>query len=347
MKRMTAPDSFKAIAAFMVIFIHVTAAPVTTLTSGCSYDLLLLVNRFSKPSVPMFLFVSGLVLQRSYQNRAFRYGEFLQRRVQKVLIPYVIWCAIYYAWFIFHGIYEFDSGFFAENLLSGKMMYHLYFVVVIVQYYVLFAFFRWITEKYPAHFVLPVAALLNLIEICIISEQYYGRCFITYLTVFFMGCYIAKHYEKAMEMLLKLKSILFLAAGFFGFGILYTLQFAREMSCEHGIFDDDRIVFLLFSMFASLLIYSLCVLLAKKADGGCSFSGRLEYVLCSIGKASFYIYLAHPFLMLIAQEAALALGETGVVREMLLMLALIFFICIPGALVYANLKEHRHTIKER
>ncbi len=55
MKRMTAPDSFKAIAAFMVIFIHVTAAPVTTLTSGCSYNLLLLVNRFSKPSVPMFL----------------------------------------------------------------------------------------------------------------------------------------------------------------------------------------------------------------------------------------------------------------------------------------------------
>lgn len=41
----------------------------------------------------------------------FRYFEFLKRRVVKIVVPYALWCAVYYGWFICVGIYEFDAAF--------------------------------------------------------------------------------------------------------------------------------------------------------------------------------------------------------------------------------------------
>ena len=82
MKRLAGLDSFKAVACLMVIMIHVTAAPVTVLANVNAESafadvlvrLLVIFNRFAKPSVPMFIFASGLALY-------YRYGESRDKEV--------------------------------------------------------------------------------------------------------------------------------------------------------------------------------------------------------------------------------------------------------------------------
>ena len=426
MKRLEGLDSFKAIACLMVIIIHVTATPVTVLKAGTGagvfadvvVGVLTVLNRFAKPSVPMFIFASGLALQYRYGavyedsgapglsadvNTAgrtsdavscgiygsaeeinggrgkFRYAEFLRRRAVKILVPYVIWCAVYYAWFIYFGIYEFDILFFAENLISGKMMYHLYFVIAIVQYYLLFGVLRSLTERCPAQFVLPAALAVNLAEVCLIPDLYYGRCFVTYITVFLLGTYTGKHIDTVNRVIVSGRSLAVLGVLSLVMGTVYTLQFTRSMAWERGIFDDDKIVFTVFSIAAALFIYGLCVLLAGKAnnadasktgnadgriassvndrivksvnDGTVSNTGKgkyrkllkkVELALGQIGKGSFYIFLAHPLFMLIAGEICRQAGITGVLKETALSLLLIFVLCIPLSIAYANLKGGRH-----
>lgn len=410
MKRLEGLDSFKAIACLMVIIIHVTATPVTVLKAGTGAGVfadvivwvLTVLNRFAKPSVPMFIFASGLALQYRYGevyggsdapglsadvNTAgrtsdavscgiygsaeeinggrgkFRYAEFLRRRAVKILVPYVIWCAVYYAWFIYFGIYEFDILFFAENLISGKMMYHLYFVVAIVQYYLLFGVLRSLTERCPAQFVLPAALAVNLAEVCLIPDLYYGRCFLTYITVFLLGTYTAKHIDTVNKVIVSGRSLAVLGVLSLVTGTVYTLQFTRSMAWERGIFDDDKIVFTVFSIAAALFIYGLCVLLAGKANGSdedkangtndvtvsstrkwkCrKFLKKIELALGQIAKGSFYIFLAHPLFMLIAGEICRQAGITGVLKETALSLLLIFALCIPLSIAYANLKGKWH-----
>lgn len=410
MKRLKGLDSFKAIACLMVIIIHVTATPVTVLKAGTGagvfadviVGMLTVLNRFAKPSVPMFIFASGLALQYRYGavyedsgapglsadvNTAgrtsdavscgiygsaaeinggrgkFRYAEFLRRRAVKILVPYVIWCAVYYAWFIYFGIYEFDTLFFAENLISGKMMYHLYFVIAIVQYYLLFGVLRYLTERCPAQFVLPAVLAVNLAEVCLIPDLYYGRCFVTYITVFLLGTYTGKHIDTVNRVIVSGRSLAVLGVLSLVTGTVYTLQFTRSMTWERGIFDDDKIVFTVFSIAAALFIYGLCVLLAGKANGSdedkangtndvtvsstrkwkCrKFLKKIEWALGQVGKGSFYIFLAHPLFMLIAGEICRQAGITGVLKETALSLLLIFVLCIPLSIAYANLKGGRH-----
>ena len=388
MKRLKGLDSFKAIACLMVIIIHVTATPVTVLKAGTGagvfadviVGVLTVLNRFAKPSVPMFIFASGLALQYRYGavyedsgapglsadvNTAgrtsdavscgiygsaaeinggrgkFRYAGFLRRRAVKILVPYVIWCAVYYAWFIYFGIYEFDTLFFAENLISGKMMYHLYFVIAIVQYYLLFGVLRSLTERCPAQFVLPAALAVNLTEVCLIPDLYYGRCFVTYITVFLLGTYTGKHIDTVNRVIVSGRSLAVLGVLSLVMGTVYTLQFTRSMVWERGIFDDDKIVFTVFSIAAALFIYGLCVLLAGKAKYR-KFLKKAEWALGQIGKGSFYIFLAHPLFMLIAGEICRQVGITGVLKETALSLLLIFVLCIPLSIAYANLKGKLH-----
>ena len=369
MKRLAGLDSFKAVACLMVIMIHVTAAPVTVLANVNAESafadvlvrLLVIFNRFAKPSVPMFIFASGLALYYRYgesrdkevcaESEArggasgsgdFRYFEFLKRRVVKIVVPYALWCAVYYGWFICVGVYEFDAAFFAVNLLSGKMMYHLYFVIAIVQYYLLFGVFRRLTANCSAAFVIPSALAVNLAEVCLIADKYYGRCFLTYITVFLLGTYTAKHIDAVNRAVAGRKALVILGAASLAAGAVYTMQFTRDMEWERGIFDDDKILFTIFSILASLFIYGLCVLLAEKANGGCNLSAKIEFVLGQISKGSFYIFLAHPLAMLAAGELCRYIGVTGVLREMAVSVILILVFCIPLAIAYANLRAGRH-----
>lgn len=321
----------------MVILIHVTATPVTVLESGTVRGILILVNRFSKPSVPIFFFVSGLMLQWGTRNRTFQYGPFLGRRAVRVLIPYGFWCVVYYAWFLLAGTYPLDLRFFCWNLLSGKLLYHLYFIPAIVQFYFLFGIFRRIVTRYSKKWVLPLGFCLNVLEILWIPQLYYGRCFATYLTVFLTGCYAGESFERFRAWAAS-KSVL-ISAGILTiwFGLIYTLQFSQQLRQEPVLFTNDRLMFLLFSLAMSIFGCGVVMTLTDSWNRRNGFLKKIAGKFAQIGRVSYSIYLAHPLFLLIGGKIAVLAG-LGVVREMIISLLLTIFVCVPLSIGWEKIR---------
>lgn len=136
-------DFLRAVACLCVILIHVTANPLYYATPGTpEYLLLLIANQFTRFAVPAFVFISGFALANAYGagRSSFDYFAYLKRRLGAVLPLYVLWSAGYHAYLHLPGETHSWSQHFMElgkSLLLGTAAYHLYFIVLICQFYLL------------------------------------------------------------------------------------------------------------------------------------------------------------------------------------------------------------------
>lgn len=334
-KRIEALNFYKAAGALLVILIHVTATPVTTLPEGASFWAVFFINRLAKPAVPMFIFASGMALYFSYRNKSFHYGSFLWRRATKIVIPYVLWSALYYAYFIHQGVYTFTWSFFWIQTISGRMMYHFYFVVAILQFYLLFGVLRELVQRMRASVLLPIAVVVNILSYSMVPELWVHRSFLSSLVYFLAGCYFAKDYEKAVIWLKRWSKALlpvFLLSGF-----AYCCMFYREIWQNELYLEQKWILNYLYFPYCitGLLLYygalnSWCV---RAGAWTCS-------LMNSLNAGSYYIYLAHPFGLILASQLAAAYGVTGALRSMACQLLFVAVIIIPICVAYSRIKKH-------
>src|SRR5580692_8774212 len=99
----------------------------------------------------LFLLLTALVLTYNYGRRPLKAGRFLRRRFWLVLPAYITWSAIYYA-ADGHSRGAFPAA-FLHDLEDAGARYHLYFLLVSMQIYLLFPVIRWVlkkTERYHA-----------------------------------------------------------------------------------------------------------------------------------------------------------------------------------------------------
>jgi poly(3-hydroxybutyrate) depolymerase/surface polysaccharide O-acyltransferase-like enzyme len=99
----------------------------------------------------LFLLLTALVLTYNYGKRPLKAGRFWRRRFWLVVPAYVTWSAIYYA-ADGHTRGIFPSA-FLHDLETAGARYHLYFLLVSMQIYLLFPVIRWVlqkTERYHA-----------------------------------------------------------------------------------------------------------------------------------------------------------------------------------------------------
>ncbi len=341
MKRLAALDIYKALAIVMVIIIHVTATPIVTLTSGAGLDVLIVMNRFSLPSVPMFIFASGLSLFHVYKDRAFDYFQFLRKRLSKILVPYLTWCILYYAYYVYEGIYDFSAQTFLLNVLSGRMMYHLYFVVIIIQFYLVFGLISFVVKRFSGLIILPIGLAINFLALQILPASYLDRSFMTYMIYFLLGCYFAKNMEMAALLINRFKILLTL--GFFAAGGLYAYQFYAGQVLGIGDYLlPSSYVYIGFCAIAVLVFYRLSMAIDH---GLADPENWLRRGLLAISDGSFYIYLSHPLAIIAAGSISARLGITGVIDQMLVALALIWITSVPLSILYAARKGKSASIK--
>lgn len=131
-------------------------------------SILMLVHKSLHFAVPTFLMLSALLLAKSLRrNEKPDWARFYKRRAARSLLPYLLWTAIYLAFRIrfvhvlreveetpipFAGItlhipaLLVDVAEWRANLFWGKAWYHLYFLSVLLQFYLvipaLFALFK-------------------------------------------------------------------------------------------------------------------------------------------------------------------------------------------------------------
>lgn len=109
------------------------------------------IYHFIKFGVPAFVLLTGAALVYNYYGKL-NYPTFIRKRSIDILVPYFLWTIIYYV-YIFPGK-SINFQWFKEvglQVLAPTLGYHLWFILMIFQFYLLFPLFlkglTWAKER--------------------------------------------------------------------------------------------------------------------------------------------------------------------------------------------------------
>ena len=151
-------------------------------------QLISVLEILSRFAVPAFFFLSafGLFYHTSV-NDPFSYKDFMKRRFQVVLYPYIVWSLFYliYTGITAHNFGNLHPGPLLVNLLFGNSMYHLYYMVILVWFYVLMPLWRVrVTQQFS-----DSPAIKYLFDMRL------NYWVIHYVWIFLFGAVVAERYE--------------------------------------------------------------------------------------------------------------------------------------------------------
>src|ERR1700753_3223031 len=154
-------SNLRLIALYAVIVLHCSAIPLgaygkISMTDWWQADFFNAITRFA---VPVFVMITGALLL----NREYEIGDFLKRRLIRVVIPFLFWSLVYvwYSWY--NEEITFTNDVWADLQLVLKQLrdgssYHLWYVYMLIGLYffipVIDKFVRNASEKEIRYFLI-------------------------------------------------------------------------------------------------------------------------------------------------------------------------------------------------
>ncbi|WP_018757961.1 acyltransferase [Paenibacillus terrigena] len=287
---------------------HYAAVPEMQLEDGVMMTILLVLAKFA---VPVFVFITGLVLFYNDKDD-FNYGDFIKKRFSDIILPYLIWSAIYYV-----STYGWnDLWRFLQMGFTGKASYHLWYVVMVMQFYLLFPLWRiairWLHAKlmgWRGVAALMLAGVLYIVLMGHVSDlgqwtklhpipvitdlfnKYADRNALYYYFYFVMGAAAGLHFEQWKRILERYKFIYWTV--FIGLSGYYVYISVGAFQTSQGIKFNFYQVFLLRPLMAVLLmssilaVYHLAIICTRQS------TAHINRLLTWIGMYSYGAYLAH------------------------------------------------------
>ncbi|WP_079910424.1 acyltransferase [Paenibacillus sp. 32352] len=303
---------------------HYAYLPETGLENGAVLGLLLIAAKFA---VPIFIFITGFVLFYNYRDKV-PFVPFIRKRFKDIVLPYLIWSTLYAIFFGDLGAEWRDVG---KRILldwvTGKASYHLWYVVMSIQLYLLFPLLQrgvlriWeITKPWMlrAGFILLCLAYIGLTtkigDISSAAEswhlpvvtplftEYADRNALYFLLYFIMGAAAGLNIQYWKPWMMKTRTVwlsLYLLCSLvlfykivhsFPTGSGYVIQYNATL-----LLQPFMVVFLLLSVIA------MCIMAVWLQEGTSDALRRTFYYL---GKHSYGAYLAHALMLTFATGAA-------------------------------------------
>lgn len=333
-QRLREMDFIRAAAALSIIAIHVTASYVYV-SRGAYY-----INQLVRFAVPIFILISGLLLFAS--NREYKgvrgYFEFLWKRLKKIFVPYIIWSFIYILYslrndlgsiWLDKGAFLFDTG---RKLLYGSAHAHLYFVIIMIQLYLLFPLLSYLMKRWP-RLVLALSFLITLYYqtgvylylMKLIKFPYFllpnYMFFPTWIFYFVFGMYFTTRMEFWKS---KLQGKLLPVGAVWAVSLVVLLLDSRFT----GTFSSSmKPSIMLYCITTFILMYSIFLLLRDK-------SHILLKGLDWLSEQSYFIYLAHLLVLIAITFISGRLGISGLLQGFPGMLA-VYAATLAGSVLFA------------
>ena len=234
----------------IVIFIHACAEPMQQYQlNSLPYYGTMSLYRLSSFVVQGFIFLSGVKLFLNLKEPYDHVGAWL-KQFKRIVLPYVLWVCIYFGYFANIGWEIFRFKTLAKYIAVGNLSAHFYFVVVIVQFYLLAPLFVKLVKRLrpaillPAAFVLMIFMwqylpdilnkVLTLTDLEVINYpirvylNYIDRIFTSYLFYFILGMVAGRFYESFMAGLRKSGFVVAFTFGIFACGDLFSYVLIRN-----------------------------------------------------------------------------------------------------------------------
>lgn len=324
--------------------------------------------------LPAFVVISGAANYFSCDpEREFNYKTYLWKRTKQTLGPYVLWTIFYYyinghqvGQVIWEQIKELSF-----YIATGRVSYHLWYIVMIFQFYLLFPLFRkafrYFKHKFKTERMFFIG-MITLFLLQILGNWFYKfvlphmgqppeilRPFFQYiypfsyltvlLWVFYLilggvlGLYPMRFKEwvrKAVPYIIPVWFCLFiyLLSAYNNLIIPLSQGYSaqvRSLSVYHPVVA-------VYVVLTILLVYRICMVLSAHP------SHRIARALKTIGKYSFGIYLAHPFVLQQLAKVFYGLTFLAPYQKFYMTAALTVLIIVLVMIVYkrvlAYLKAH-------
>lgn len=312
-------DLLRVVTAFGVVAVHTLAGTIIFAQAQSGIIFQHAAEGTMHFTREVFMFTTALVLVYTYVGKRFDLGVFWRKRGMGVVVPYAIWSAIYLA---LAGLLVSPQRFvttWATDLVTGDASYQLYYILLTIQFYLLFPLVLWLLplfDRYPWRTLIISAALQLLIlaaHFYVIQRppvadtatgawmvKYLARLAPVYQFYFVLGAVCALRLDRLRAFALRHGRLIALV--FVGALLLYWGNYAYSVGVAH---EDP--VYAISVLQPVMLFYSLgvigflwwvaCRWARRSGDGQQPRGGRAWRLLAD---ASFGVYLMHPLFITFA-----------------------------------------------
>ena len=276
-----------ALASLAVILIHVLSLGISSLTPGTWQSVAVYLPwRLAAFVVPMFLYTGGAKLAMQVWDKPLGLGDYLRyclRRVRKIYLPYVLWVVIYYlAFWLIHYVRG-EVGEFFSYLLIGNLSSPFYYIVIVMQFYLLMPLWRWMVRHLSPFVGMSLSLLVTLLMQqlpALLPFPYYDRIFPTYLLFWTAGLYMGRYY-RGVRLLRNGWNLVLAGLG----AVLCAALACWQYATGQWVLNLDLIK-LCADLLSIFFLQSLCLFLTKAPQ-------KLQNLLERLSQCSFFVYLSH------------------------------------------------------
>ncbi|MGZ9583579.1 acyltransferase family protein [Paenibacillus marinisediminis] len=190
---------YRAMAIMAVILIHSTSQPVAAAKTSDLYYIYVFLNIAAKFAVPSFICLTAFVLFYNYAHRGLKPAQimsFYYKRLKYILVPYFMASLCY---FVLVQTIRGDFGLswaqlrlLGEELLTGTAYTHLYYIVIIVQFYLLFPIHLLLSRSRTfVKYSIWIGLLLQWAFVLLNKYEWQlprtGSIFLSYMSIWMLG----------------------------------------------------------------------------------------------------------------------------------------------------------------
>ena len=327
-------DYMNAFACICVVLIHVLSLGISS-AERMSWQAAVIYFpwRLSAYVVPMFLYTGAVKMADNMANKKITvgsWGKYFLGRIKKIYIPYIIWTAIYFLCFLRIGYVKGEAGEFLNYLWFGSITSPFYYIIIVMQFYLLMPLWMWLVKHIPAYMGILISLLVT---VCMqqfptllgnygIEFAWTDRIFPTYLIFWVVGLYVGKSYDRAKNTMenTSVLSRTICAVVIVLCAFLAYLSYSGRY-CPFNLNDVKIIADLLSIAF----LHTLCISLTSANE-------KIQRLLGNISKSSFFVYLCHCLFLTLAMDFLQRHGVGGLT----VLLVLRFVVCytIPFILYF-------------
>lgn len=311
----------------LVMLIHVLSIGISSLdVTSWQYMLIFFPWKLAACAFPAFLFTGGVKMGLMFERESHvSYGRYILRRVEKIYLPYVIFTLIYCAVFVKIGYLEPQSAVDVLGyIVRGDVSAPFYYIVALMQLYLLMPLWRRISDRVPWYIGVPAAAFITLLFenldgiLAVFGVEgfaYTSQLFPSHLVYWLAGIYAGRNYASVRAALKKsfaweylcFPILLFASLSFFG--------------AEGLMFVYNAGAFKIFFALSSIAL--LLALFIRLEDSSLERTRRL---FSGLHAASFTVYLSHCLFMETATNFLRGHGVT----DMAALLAYRALVCLTA-----------------